>query len=241
MSRGLQTMTCFDELPEVVKRCRGLKGELQLQRRGQEYESIYNGVFLMATYNGASEKAAVREALALVASSVKGPYNVMLGGLGVGYSLQQALACKDLARAVVAEIEPTVIDWCRTWFAGYNGKALDDRRVNLFKGDFRSLLEKESMAVLKDQSHRFHLIMVDTDNGSSWLSLPSNEFLYSESGLKLIANIMHPTGVASFWCSRREEPFEKILGKIFKNVCFKCVLEETGQEGCYYLASSQIS
>jgi spermidine synthase len=230
-------VTWFAERPEVIEHCFGQKGELQLQRRGREFEIIYNGVFLMATYNGASEKAAVREALKQVAAVENGPYNVMLGGLGVGYSLQQALACKEVEQVVVAEIEPAVIRWCRTQLAGFNDQALDDRRVSLFEGDFRCLLEKEARNALKEKGNRYHLVLVDTDNGSSWLSLPSNDFFYSKRGLGLIANVLQPSGVAAFWCSCREEPFEIILENIFNSVSFQCVPEKTGQEGCIYLAS----
>jgi spermidine synthase len=230
-------MTWLEERPEVIERCHSPRGELQLQRRGQEYEIIYNGVFLMATYNGVSEKAAVRECMQMVTVNNRGPFNVLLGGLGVGYSLREALACKDVAHVVVAEIEPSIIRWNRTLFAGLNGQALADQRVEIIEDDFRNLLEKEADAVMNDQACPYHMVMVDTDNGSSWLSLPSNDFFYSDKGLRLISDILHPAGLASFWCSRREEVFEDKLAKYFSGIKFRCVPEKTGQDGCYYLAS----
>jgi spermidine synthase len=167
---------------EVIERCNGREGELQLQRRGDEFEIIYNGVFLMATYNGASEKEAVREALKLVNDRGQDQLKVLIGGLGVGYSLQEA--------------------------------------------------EKG----LLNPARKYDVIIVDTDNGSSWLSLPGNAYFYSTDGLKLISSCLRQGGAACFWCSRREEPFEAELKEIFRQVSLQCVPEKTGQEGCYYLA-----
>lgn len=222
--------------PVVIERCRGLGGELQLQKRGPEYEIIYNGVFLMATYNGASEKAAVRQALKMAAVGNQGPLRVLLGGLGIGYSLQEALACKEVAQVVVAEIESAVIRWNRTVFAGLNGNALADPRVVLVEADFRTLLEKETVPDGLSIVGSYHMAMIDTDNGSSWLSRPSNAFFYSDQGLNLLAGILEPSGVASFWCSSREAEFEVQLNNYFAGVRFRCVPEKTGQEGCFYLA-----
>ncbi len=229
-------MSWLEERPVVIERCRGLGGELQLQKRGLQYEIIYNGVFLMATYNGASEKAAVREALNMAAARNQGPLNVLLGGLGIGYSLQEALACKDVTQVVVAEIEPAVIRWNRTVFAGLNGNALADPRVVLVEADFRTLLEKETVHNGLSIAGSYHMAMIDTDNGSSWLSRPSNAFLYSDQGLNLLVEILQPKGVVSFWCSSREADFEAQLQKYFTGIRFRCVPEKTGQEGCYYLA-----
>ena len=74
-------MTWAEVKAEVIERCRGLAGELQLQRRGEEFEIIYNGVFIMATYNGASEKAAVRDALAIAVRRDGRPIKVLMAVL----------------------------------------------------------------------------------------------------------------------------------------------------------------
>jgi len=225
-----------NQTAEVIERCTGLEGELQLQRRGEEYEIIYNGIFLMATYNGASEKAAISDALEIVTSFGERSVNVLMGGLGVGYSLQEALAWKQVTRVTLAEIEPAIIRWNRGILKIINQNALYDPRTNLLNSDFREVLRNQAKAALNDTSRKYQVVMVDTDNGSSWLSLPSNAFFYSTDGLQLINNCLHPGGVACFWSSRREEPFEEQLKKEFCQVSFRRVKEKTGQEGCYYLA-----
>ncbi|HED23992.1 MAG TPA: spermidine synthase [Firmicutes bacterium] len=227
-------MTIPDEPFTVIERRRGLAGELQLQQRGDNYEIIYNGVFLMASYNGASEKAAVRDALQNLPHGEKS-VAVLMGGLGMGYSLQEALDCPQVNRVAVVEIEPAIIEWNRNIFPPLNGQALADPRVETVAADFRTVLVEEAeKAVFKGPV--FNVIMVDTDNGSSWLSLPENAFFYSAVGLKLIDRCLVPGGAACFWCSRREEPFEAKLERYFSRVSFRCVTEKTGQEGCYYLA-----
>ncbi len=229
-------MTRSGYAAEVIERLKGVEGEIQLQRRGREYEIIYNGVFLMATYNGASEQEAVREALQIVSSRIAGPLNVLIGGLGVGYSLREALNCDRVGLVKVAEIEPVVIRWNRDYFSEVNNSALQDPRTLVVENDFRRVLEEDAALVNKGRGISYHVIMVDTDNGSSWLSLPANSLIYNREGLQLIKNCLHPYGAACFWSAHREEDFEVKLQEIFSRSSFRTVLEKTGREGCYYLA-----
>jgi len=224
-----------DQEADVIERCRGEAGEIQLQRRGAEYEIIYNGVFLMATYNGASEKAAVREALKLITSRKEGPVKVLMGGLGVGFSLREALDWKQVNQVVVCEIEPAVIRWNRAILGQVNGNGLYDNRVKIIKGDFLMVLEDQAAAISGDPLRAFDVVVVDTDNGSSWLSLPANEYLYRNEGLRLIKQCLIPGGAACFWCPDREVLFEKRLAENYSEVHFHTSIEKTGQESAYYL------
>ncbi len=221
---------------EPVERTPGTEGELQLQRRGSEYEIIYNGVFLMATYNGNSEKEAVREPLSRLVEQGEEKLRVLMGGLGMGYSLQQALSFPELEQVLVAEIEPAVIDWNRRWLVSFNEGALKDPRTRVLNTDFKHLLEKEAERIRKGAFSGYHLIVVDTDNGSSWLSLASNAFFYQEKGLRLMSNCLLPAGAVSFWCAQREALLEAELKKWFPEVLYQAVEEKTGVEGGYYVA-----
>lgn len=73
--------------PAVVERVSTKQGEIQLQKRGHDYEITFNGTFLMATYNGDSEKLLVRCAI----EAADSPKKMLIGGLGVGFSLGEAL------------------------------------------------------------------------------------------------------------------------------------------------------
>ena len=236
IKKGMVSLDSFSQAAEVVERLQGLSGEIQLQRRGSEFEIIYNGVFLMATYNGASEKQAVRDALLSFTCNGYSKLRALMGGLGVGYSLHEALSFKEVEQVKVVEIEPAVIGWNRKYFGKINGNALNDKKCVVVEGDFYTVLTGEAAAAQRGEKNRYHLIMVDTDNGSGWLSIPSNAAIYKEQGLKYISTCLHPNGIACFWVSRREEELEESLGKVFKSFQFHSVLEKTGQEGCYYLA-----
>jgi len=150
--------------------------------------------------------------------------------------MQEALSWEQVEKVVVAEIEPAVIRWSRDIFGRYNNHALEDIRCEMFCGDFRELLENEQALNPDDPFGRWDLIMVDTDNGNSWLSLPGNAFFYGPDGLDLMRSCLVPGGITCFWCSRREETFESVLGEKFSEISFHRVMEKTGQEGCYYLA-----
>ncbi len=222
--------------PVVVERREGLAGVIQLQRRGLEYEIIYNGVFLMATYNGASEKAAVKEALAAATRNYEGPVNILMGGLGVGYSLREALNWPEVSEVKVAEIEPAVIRWNREILNGINENALADPRVQLYSGDFKGLLKNAAESASGKQSLKYQVVFVDTDNGSTWLSLPGNNFIYTSEGLELIDRCLMPGGIACFWCAEEEEAFAELLNRRFEDVIFRAVPERTGKSGSFYLA-----
>ena len=225
--------------PEVIERIQACDGEIQLQRRGKDYEIIYNGVFIMSTYNGVSEQNAVTNALDILIAKDSNDLKeikVLLGGLGMGYSLRAALDCPFVTGVTVAEFEPAVIRWNHNHLQSINGCALNDNRTEVYEGDFYHLLTDLAKQIEADKSKRFHLIMVDTDNGSTWLSRPGNFNLYNRTGIRLIKNCLHDKGIASFWCADREAEFEKLLENEYNSVSFHTVLEKTGQEGCYYLA-----
>ncbi len=218
---------------QVIERVKYPGGEIQLQKREQHYEIIYNGVFLMATYNGASERAAVRSALGIVTRRYKEGIRMLIGGLGVGFSLQEALQWPQVVRVLTAEIEEAVIRWNRTFLRDFNGGVLHDGRVELLKEDFVKVVQREAHRRVPEAC--YHVVLVDTDNGSTWLSRPANELLYRKSGLEQIRDCLLPGGVACFWCSSPEKEFEGRLQQLYRNVEYTSVLEQTGQEGGFYL------
>ena len=108
----------------TVERLTTPRGELVLRRDGEHHEIVSNGVFLMDTRDGRSERELVRAA-------VPGPgARVLIGGLGVGFSLAEALAL-GAAAVTVVEIEPAVVRWNRTHLGGH----LDDPRVTVVVED----------------------------------------------------------------------------------------------------------
>ena len=240
---------------QVLARLQGRGGELQLQRRSGHYEIIYNGVFLMADYNGGSERAAVRRGLERLAAACRERRNqrargaqesppafrVLIGGLGMGFSLQEALRSPYTAAVTVAELEPAVIAWNRSYFKELNGNALADPRVTVLAQPFEEIIGAANAGTSAGGSAEtgggpWHLIVVDTDNGSTWLSRPENAAIYSPAGLARIHASLLPGGIACFWCARREESLAGALHRCFQPpVIFEAVREQTGQEAGFYL------
>lgn len=230
-----QENSSSSEALNVIERLQGKGGEIQLQRRGDHYEIIYNGVFLMATYNGASERAVIERALEHIRPPGISGMRVLMGGLGVGYSLQQALRTSRVAAVTLVEIEPAVIRWNNSYLKHINGNVLGDSRVTVLNETFEAVVEREAGSYAGKQAG-YHLVMVDTDNGSTWLTRPENADIYSNRGLALIRDCLLPGGVVCIWCAQKEPELEDKLNSLFAGHDYETVLEDTGHEGAFYLA-----
>lgn len=96
--------------PVTLDRREGPYGEVVLRRRGDDFEIIANGCFLMDTSDGRSERLLIDAALAALPTGRTAP-SVLIGGLGVGFSLVRAAAEPRWGRIVVAEREQAIVDW----------------------------------------------------------------------------------------------------------------------------------
>lgn len=194
----------------VIAHGEGRCGEIAL-RRGigpdgrPAYEIILNGVFLMASYNRRSERALAELALAPLAAQAG--LHVLIGGLGMGFTLQMALAYPQVACVKVVEIEPLVIAWNRRYFADLNDHALDDPRVQLIELDVAEHLLRTS--------DRYHAMCLDVDNGPTWTVSEANARLYQEPMLRRIAAVLRPDGVLTVWAAERSHEFRQRLSAVF--------------------------
>lgn len=193
---------------EVIARVLTPQGELQLQRRGEEYEIIANGVFIMATYNRTSEHKLAAEALAAIADAA-GSLSVLVGGLGIGYTLAAALADPRVSRVEAVELEPVIIDWCRKYFGPYTNNALLDNRVSLIEGDV--------LAFARNTTDCYDAILLDVDNGPDFLLHADNDGIYRPDGLRLFRKRLRPGGVLSVWSGQRSGDFLACLQDVFGN------------------------
>jgi spermidine synthase len=172
----------------VVERAAGRCGELLLLRRGEHYEIVANGVFLMDTRGGASERLHVTAA----ADRMPPPGRMLIGGLGVGFSLAAALAHPAVGEVHVVERESAVLRWNRGPLAPVNQHALRDPRVRTYVTDVVDWL-----AGAPDCS--LDAICLDVDNGPEWLVTPGNAWLYADGGLRTAARVLSPGGVLTVW------------------------------------------
>lgn len=192
------------EAAEVVERTVGECGELVLRRRGPVLEIIANGTFLMDTSGGASERALVRVA----AERMPAPGRMVIAGLGVGFSLAEALAHPRVGRIDVIEREPVVVRWNRTHLRGVNGDALADARVRVLEADVVAWLAAAPPSSCD-------AICLDVDNGPDWLVTPGNAWLYAGEGMDQITRVLAAGGILATWSAAPSPGYTRRLREYF--------------------------
>jgi spermidine synthase len=171
----------------VLDRVAGVCGELVLRRAGADFEIIANGVFLMDTRNGESERLMVHA----VADRMPAGGALLVGGLGVGFSLRAALDHPRVGEVVVVERERAVIDWNHGPLRARHGDALADPRARCVAADL--------LDWLPGSGERFAGICLDIDNGPEWTVTDGNAALYGKTGLDMLAGTLMPGGVLAVW------------------------------------------
>ncbi|MEU3508307.1 spermidine synthase [Streptomyces longwoodensis] len=196
LSLGLET-------PRVLDRRTGPHGEVVLRRHGEVLQIIANGCFLMDTSDGRSERLLVDAALA--ALDDRPAPHVLIGGLGVGFSLAHAAAEPRWGRITVVERERAVVDWHRGGPLGAVSRdALADPRVTIAEADL--------VAYLHETSDTFDALCLDIDNGPGWTVTEDNDGLYAPAGLASCARVLRPGGVLAVWSAQPSAEFEGTMG-----------------------------
>lgn len=189
---------------ETLARARTASGDdIVLRQRGEIYEIRYNGIELMSNLNYQSEIQLAMRSMRRLDFQAR---RVLIGGLGLGYSLRALL---DLSapetEVTVCEIIPEVVMWNQGQLAHLAGSPLDDPRSRLVIGDVRDHLAS-SMG-------RYDLILLDTDNGPDFVVRPENEGLYQDRGIAGVAEALTPRGIAAFWSATASRRFESTLSR----------------------------
>ncbi|MEU3687091.1 spermidine synthase [Streptomyces narbonensis] len=190
--------------PVTLDRRDGPYGEVVLRRRAEHFEIIVNGTFLMDTSDGRSERLLVDAALAALPEQSRTGASVLVGGLGVGFSLAHAAADPRWSRIVVAEREEAIIDWHREGpLSSVSGRALADPRT--------VILHTDLVTHLRTSSDTYDALCLDIDNGPDWTVTEDNETLYSAEGLAACAARLNPGGVLAVWSAQPSADFEDSL------------------------------
>lgn len=187
-------------------------GEIQLQQRplpdgSPAFEIISDGVFLMASYNQVSERALARHALGELKTGPDAEPRVLVGGLGMGFTLQETLS-SQVASVDVVEISPYIVEWNRTHFAPLNGDVLVDPRVRLIQDDLYNFL-------CASDAYAYHAILLDVDNGPSWLAHENNARLYTHEALERWSALLTPGGSFAVWSAQPEPEFLERMRTVF--------------------------
>uniref|UniRef100_UPI0004BF7DED spermidine synthase n=1 Tax=Streptomyces sp. NRRL S-87 TaxID=1463920 RepID=UPI0004BF7DED len=129
---------------------------------------------------------------------------VLIGGLGVGFSLAHAAAQDAWGRIAVAERESAIVDWHRGGpLAELSAEALADPRVEILLTDL--------VAYLHTTTDRYDALCLDIDNGPDWTVTEDNGSLYSPSGLAACRARLNPDGVLAVWSAQPSPTFEEAM------------------------------
>ncbi|QKV92590.1 spermidine synthase [Streptomyces sp. NA02950] len=202
--------TAADRQPVTLDRRDGPYGEVALRRRGAAddadavFEIIANGCFLMDTSDGRSERLLVRAALDALPADRPAPA-LLIGGLGVGFSLAEAADEPRWGRIAVVEREEAVVDWHRDGpLAAVTARALADPRTAVVHADLVAHLREPD-------GPRHDALCLDIDNGPDWTVTEDNTGLYSPAGLAACAARLTPGGVLAVWSAQPSPAFEGSL------------------------------
>jgi spermidine synthase len=185
---------------ELLDRARTPEGnELTLSCRDREYAIRVDGKDLMSSRLHGSEEALARLGCAR-AQALPAPW-VLVGGLGMGFTLRAALdALPRSAVVVVAELLAAVVSWNRGVLGPLAGHPLADPRVRVRVGDV--------LDVLRDSPGCFDAVLLDVDNGPDPLVQRGNATLYEDAGLTTVRAALRSRGVLAVWSACDDRGFE---------------------------------
>jgi spermidine synthase len=174
-----------------------------LYRRGQEFSIRIGHHELMNNREHGSEDALAD----IVCARLKGKVRVLVGGLGMGFTLAAVL--KDVSKdsqVVVAELVPAVVKWHRGVLAHVSNGALDDPRV--------SIREADVARVIAEKPESFDAILLDVDNGPAGLTSKTNDRLYGLNGLRSAYAALRKGGMLAVWAADPDPRFTKRLQQV---------------------------
>ncbi|WP_328536735.1 spermidine synthase [Streptomyces sp. NBC_00344] len=191
------------ETAHTLDRREGPYGEVVLRGRGEDFEIIANGCFLMDTSDGRSERLLVDAALDALPGGLTGP-SLLIGGLGVGFSLAHAAAGPRWGAITVVEREQAIIDWhLEGPLSRISGPALADPRTVILRTDL--------IAHIRDPAASYDALCLDIDNGPDWTVTEDNGGLYTPDGLSACMDRIKPGGILAVWSARPSPAFEDAL------------------------------
>jgi spermidine synthase len=183
----------------------GSNGELRLYKRGEEFSIRVENCELMNSRVHGSEDALGELACARIADHPRP--RVLIGGLGMGYTLSAALhGLSAEGQVVVAELVPAVVAWNRGPLGNLAGHPLQDDRVTVREIDVARIIQAEQRA--------YDAILLDVDNSPKGLTSKGNDWLYGLSGLRAAFAALRPGGVLAVWSAGPDQSFTQRLQKV---------------------------
>lgn len=189
-----------------VARADSERGELVLRKLGSVWELRVNGVFVMDTAETGSEIELARAALAMADE----PRDVLVGGLGLGFTAHEVLSDTRVERLVVVEIEEALIGWLRDGTVPHGPTYLADERLTVTNADIRH-------AVAETPDDSFDLVLLDVDNGPAHLVYDENAEVYETSFLSGVRRVLRAGGVLVVWSAAESPALQGAMARVFGN------------------------
>jgi len=180
----------------------GHEGEVILLKRGAEFSIRTAGTELMNSRRHGSEDALAE----LTCSRIKrkSSLRILIGGLGMGYTLAAALKQTESdALITVSELIPAVVGWNRKYLGHLAGMPLDDPRVSVEQEDVAKIIRAGKSA--------WDAILLDVDNGPEGLTRKANDCLYGRAGLKMVFSALRSGGMLAVWSCGEDKIFTRRL------------------------------
>jgi len=223
-----------------VARAESPRGEIVLRERHDPaagpnapvvLELRVNGVFVMDTVETSSEKGLATAAL----KQVEEPRAVVIGGLGLGFTMHEVLADKRVERLVVVEIEDALVQWMREGTVPHGPAYLADERVTVMTADIRIAMAEATPA-------SYDLVLLDVDNGPGFLVYDDNEAIYQREFLQQARSCLRPGGALVIWSAAESPALQAEMQEVFGNavaVPYDVTLQSRDEHYWIYLSRNQ--
>lgn len=210
-------------------------GELILQRRralevdGREvFEVRLNSEYLMSTMFHEAEVALADLGLAELERDC---WDVVVGGLGLGYTAAAALEYEQVARMTIVEALAPVIEWHQRGLVPNGAIISDDARCRYYNEDFFALARGQGFDP-DDPGHQFDAVLLDIDHAPDSLLNPTHADFYTREGMRRLRSFLKPEGVFGLWSNEvPDEGFLAVLSNVFDRVSGHCVEFENLVQG----------
>jgi spermidine synthase len=225
-------------------------GELSLRRRRilslggiEVYEVKLGEAFLMSSLFHEVEEALAHLGL----GELNGDnWDVVVGGLGLGYTAAAALEHREVASLLIVDALEPVIEWHRRGLVPLGEKLTRDRRTRMLHADFFERAQSADGFDPLQPERKFHAVLLDIDHSPSNLLHPRNAAFYQAEGLRALAAHLYPGGVFALWSDDPpDEDFLDLLGGAFATarahvVTFPNPLTEADSASTVYVAGKEV-
>lgn len=226
-----------------------LRRRFHLALKVDVYEIILGDEHLMSSLFTVSEVALARlglEKLGACGGGTEEKWDIVVGGLGLGYTAAAVLECPQVGSLRVVELLDAVADWHEAGLVPLDPPLSDDPRCDVLRGDFFALAQSEQGFDDKNPGRQYHAVLIDIDHTPDWLLDARSGHFYSKAGLEQLRRHLKPGGVMGLWSDvLPDDRFLQRLSEVFEEawaepVSFHNPLQDNTYTQTIYLARTRL-